>query len=122
MKIKISTRVVFLIGKYAIKIPIDRRGYLQGKNEGELYKKYKRYPYLAPLVWEKFGIVCQKRCRELSPFETKYMHKSVKKLKEKIPELNIDNCDLWNKDNWGWYEYSMVLLDYGIDEKISKMY
>ena len=122
MKIKISTRVVFMIGKYVIKIPIDRRGYLQGKNESKLWSKTEYRYYIAPLIWEKFGIVCQKRCKKLSPYETKWLPIQVKKIKEKIPELNIDNCDLWNKDNWGWYEYSMVLLDYGINEKISKMY
>ena len=57
MKIKISTRVVFLIGKYAIKIPVSKRGYLQGKNEAKIYTKYKRYPYLAPLL----GIVTGKQ-------------------------------------------------------------
>jgi len=118
MNIKISTRVVLLIGKYAIKIPIDRRGYLQGKNEGELYKKYKRYPYLAPLVWEKVGIVCQERCRELDVFDACV----VTEVKALMPELDIDNCDLYNKENWGIHKEHQVLLDYGINQSISKMY
>ena len=118
MKIKISTRVVFLVGKYAIKIPVDKRGYLQGKNEAKMYAKYKRYPYLAPLLWEFFGIVCQERCRELDVFDACV----VTEVKALMPELNIENCDLYNQENWGIYNEHQVLLDYGINEQISKMY
>ena len=118
MKIKISTRAVFLIGKYAIKIPLSKRGYLQGKNESKIWTKYKRYPYLAPLLWEFLGIVCQERCRELDVFDACV----VTEVKALMPELDIENCDLYNEENWGIHKEHQVLLDYGINESISKMY
>ena len=116
--IKISTRLVILIFGYAIKIPFDKRGYLQGKNEAKIWAKYNKYCDLAPLVWECFGVVCQKRCSKLEVFDSC----AVTELKALISEFNIDNCDLYNKHNWGMYKGIQVLLDYGIDERISKMY
>lgn len=118
MKIKISTRVVLLIGKYAIKIPIDKRGYLQGKNESKIWEQYNRHCNLAPLLWEKFGIVCQRRCEPLEQLSASM----VTEMKGLIPQFNFKNCDLYNIQNWGWYNNSAVLVDYGVDEKISKMY
>jgi len=49
MKVKVSTRVVFLIGRYAVKIPIDRRGWLQGLNERKLWRKYGYQSNLIPV-------------------------------------------------------------------------
>ena len=118
MKIKISTRVVLLIGKYAIKIPIDRRGYLQGKNEKAVWKSGKCRKLLAPLVWSRFGIVIQKRCTEINYFVENY----VFEIKNTFPHMDFYNCDLYNHQNWGIYQGRQVLIDYGIDESISKMY
>lgn len=117
MKIRISTRVVFLTKRYAVKIPIDRRGWLQGINERKLWSKYKS-PNLVPLVWGFGGIVCQKRASKPSTFRTKY----VAHIKREIPELDVLNCDLYNNENWGIYKGRLVLIDYGITEQISKMY
>ena len=118
MKIKISTRLVFLFRNFVIKIPIDRRGYLQGKNEKKIYFKYKQFNVLCPLIWEKFGIVCQKKCNKIDEIDIN----TVKKIKKIIPEFNFNNCDLHNFNNWGIYNKRIVLLDYGINKKISKMY
>ena len=117
MGIRFSTRLVFLIGNYAVKIPIDRRGWLQGINERELWNKYKS-SNLVPLVWGLGGIVCQRRAQSLPEFKDDY----AILLKQQIPELDIDNCDLYCPANWGKYNDSVVLIDYGIDENISKMY
>jgi len=46
----------------------------------------------------------------------------VRYIKDLIPALDIENCDLYNVENWGYYNGRFVLLDYGIDERISKMY
>ena len=43
-------------------------------------------------------------------------------VKQRIPALNIENCDLWNVENWGQYEGRTVLLDYGISKKVASMY
>ena len=117
MKIHISTRVVFLTKRYAVKIPIDRRGWLQGINERKLWSKYQS-PNLVPVVWSCGGIVCQKRASKASQFRLL----PVDAIKREIPELDILCCDLYNKENWAMYDGRLVLIDYGITEQISKMY
>ena len=117
--IRISTRVVLLLPKVVIKIPISLRGYLQGKNESKLYKKYKHYHLLGRLHWEVLGIVCMKKYK----VATEIRFDDVKDLKYWIPHLDIENCDLHNPKNWGYNERNnLLLIDYGINEKISKMY
>ena len=116
--IKISTRVVILGKNRVWKIPIDYRGYLQGKNEGRVWEEYKSKNILQPIIWERFGIVCQERAQPVESISTS----NVKKLKSIISQLDIPNCDLHNPENWGMYNGELRLLDYGIDEKISRMY
>ena len=38
--IKYSTRIVLLFKNIVIKIPINRKGYLQGLNENNIWNKY----------------------------------------------------------------------------------
>lgn len=118
IEIKASTRLVILTKKYALKIPFDKRGFLQGKNEAYIWNKYKHTGFFAPLIWQFFGIVCQRRCHEVDDFDL-FM---VLEIKENIKEFDFLNCDLFNQDNWGLYLGRQVLLDYGINERISKMY
>jgi len=117
MKIRISTRVVFITKRYVLKIPIDRRGWLQGINERKLWSKYQS-TNLVPTLWGLGGIVCQPKASKPSTFRTR----DVKRIKGEIPELNVTNCDLHNIDHWGTYAGRLVLVDYGITEEISKMY
>ena len=114
--IRFSSRVVFILPKVVIKIPIDKRGYLQGKNESALYKKYKNTKMLGRLISEFCGVVIMKRYK---PLDSKLNEDIVKKIKQTIAELNIENCDLYNPDNWG---EGHILIDYGINERISKLY
>ena len=116
-QIRYSTRLVICVGKYAIKIPIEKRGYLQGLNEVRLWRKYQSKS-LAPIYWGKFGIVCQRRCKPLRVFQKSL----VANIRKQIPELHIENCDLFNPENWGEYDCRPVLLDYGNDKVISRMY
>lgn len=118
MKIKYSTRLVILTKNSAYKIPISYRGYLQGINEGRLWSKYNHTGMLAKLKWEFLGIVCQERIKHIDAINLQF----VLSIKDSIPEFNFDNCDLYNKDNWGILNGRILLLDYGIDEAISKMY
>lgn len=119
MRIKISTRLVFLIGKKVYKFPISRRGYLQCKNEKQIWDKYKNLNVLGEIYWEKFGIVCMKRYYNIDYIKSI----NVINVKESIPELNIDRCDLFNYKNWACDEYCNIkLIDYGINEYISKLY
>ena len=47
---------------------------------------------------------------------------NIIKIKKQISELNIENCDLHVLKNWGVKSDEYYLIDYGINEKISKMY
>ena len=78
MKIKLSTRLVLIFKKKVIKLPFDRRGYLQGKNEKKVWDNYKDLCDLAPLIWSKFGIVIQKKCKPLDIFDYNLV-KQIKK-------------------------------------------
>lgn len=119
IQIRISTRVVLLVGSYAIKIPVDRRGWLQGLNEIYLYDKYSCTGWLAPLVWWVGGVVVQRRCK---PLPARLIKWYARRIKEEIPELNVRLCDLHQGHNWGVYKGRVVLLDYGITEEVSRMY
>lgn len=118
MKIAVSTRIVLIFKNVVVKIPIDKRGYLQGKNEIKTWKSGKGRQYLAPLLWEKFGLVCMVKCQPLQ----KLNYSLVAEVKKELPQFNFNNCDLFNIKNWGLYKGRPVLLDYGINLKISKMY
>ena len=119
LKIKTSTRLVLILQNIVIKIPLSRRGYLQGKNERYLYKKYKGNGLLGELISEKFGIVIMKTYPQLSRIPDYVVYG----IKIEIPELNIRNCDLHNVKNWGKDENSNpILIDYGINEYISTLY
>ncbi len=118
MQIKMSTRLVVLTKTKAFKIPLDRRGWLQGINEGKVWKDYKRSGYLAPLLWSFGGFVCMRRIAPTNEIPSQL----VAIIKATIPAFDITNCDLYRLENWGEYRGSRVLLDYGIDERISTMY
>jgi hypothetical protein len=115
--IKISTRLVFVFKKFVIKIPLSYRGYLQCKNESYIWNKYKN-PILGELYWFKYGIVCMKKYKIAKHIPAI----NVIEIKEIIPELNVELCDLYNYKNWGVYDEKYILIDYGINEQISKMY
>ena len=119
LKIKVSTRLVFILQNIVIKIPLSRRGYLQGKNEKVLCNKYYNLNILGHLKWELLGIVCMKRYSTISKIPAEYVNFT----KLTIPELNIKNCDLHNVKNWGQdIILNPILIDYGITEYISTLY
>ena len=117
--IRYSTRVVIMLGGVVIKIPLTRRGYLQGINEKKIWDKYNSNVALAELKWMFAGIVCQKRySADLQMIPTGV----VKRYKSKVSEFDFDNCDLNNPENWGYDEKGYVLLDYGINEYVASLY
>jgi hypothetical protein len=118
MTIEYSTRLVFIFKTFVIKIPLSKRGYLQGLNEKYIWNKYKQFGLLAELKWMYFGIVCQKRYNPVK----RVPNKVVFQIKELIPEFDFDNCDLYKAENWGIENKNYILLDYGITESISKLY
>ena len=118
MRIKLSTRLVFLIGKRVYKFPLSRRGYLQCKNEKKMWDSYNHTGLLGNLIWERFGIICMQRynqCTEISD-------ETVKSVKDKIPEFDIERCDLYNYKNWGTEDNKIYIIDYGISQYISTLY
>ena len=118
MNIKYSTRVVIILKNIVIKIPISRRGYLQGLNEKKIWDKYNSLDLLAELKWMFMGVVCQKRyvVVKLVPDRVVLYTKKV------IPEFNIPNCDLYSPANWGMEDDKYILLDFGINKQIANLY
>ena len=115
---KYSTRLVILFDNIVIKIPLSKRGYLQGLNEKVIWDKYKQFGLLAELKWMIIGIVCQKRYKPVK----RVPNKIVFQIKELIPEFDFDNCDLYKAENWGIENKEYILLDYGINQKIANLY
>lgn len=124
--IKYSTRLVFLIGNIVIKIPLSKRGYLQCKNEKRMWDKYKHLNVLGKLYWEFCGIICMKKYKPTNVLINENVAHdfidTVVGVKHLIPEFDIDKCDLYRAENWGIDGDDYVLIDYGINEEISKLY
>jgi hypothetical protein len=116
---KYSTRLVIVLDSVVVKIPLSRRGYLQGLNEKYIWDKYKNIISLAELKWIFMGIVCQKRYdADLSRIPKMV----IKRIKSKVPEFNFNNCDLHNPKNWGFKGKKYILLDYSINKYIASLY
>lgn len=118
MKFRYSTRFVIVLKNKVIKIPLDKKGYLQGLNEKNIWDKYNKIAPLAKMKWSFLGIVCQKRYKTIESIPDK----NVLSIKKIIPEFNIKNCDLYNYENWGIENNKFILLDYGINQYISTLY
>jgi hypothetical protein len=118
ISLKYSTRIVILFDNIVIKIPISRRGYLQGINEKKIWDKYNSITSLAELRWMYLGVVCQKRYDTVQSIPNIV----VRRIKSKVPEFDFDNCDLHNSKNWGIENKEYILLDYGINKHIASLY
>lgn len=118
MKVKISTRVVFLIGDVAVKIPVGRRGWIQGWNERKIWAKYAETGLLVPLIGSFGPVILQRRVEEV----VHVCPITIARVKFQIEEFRFDRCDLWNPANWGRMNGEIVLLDYGIDRRVAGMY
>lgn len=116
---KYSTRLVIIFKHIVIKIPVSRKGYLQGLNEKKIWDKYNNLTSLAELKWMFMGAVCQKRYdAELLTIPNIV----VRRIKSIVPEFDFDNCDLYNPENWGMEGKEYILLDYGINKYIADLY
>ena len=116
--IKYSTRLVIILKNTVIKIPVTRKGYLQGLNEKKIWDKYNNINSLAKLKWMWMGIVCQKRYNTVSSIPSR----EVNHIKSLIHEFDFNNCDLHNSENWGIDGKKYILLDYGVTEYIAGLY
>jgi hypothetical protein len=115
---KYSTRLVIILKNIVIKIPVSRKGYLQGLNEKKIWDKYNNIDSLAELNWMWMGIVCQKRYNTVSSIPNSV----VNHIKSLIPEFDFNNCDLHNFENWGTDGEKYILFDYGVTEYIASLY
>jgi hypothetical protein len=115
---KYSTRFIIILNNKVVKIPLSRRGYLQGVNEKKIWNKYQNILPLAKLKWSYLGIVCQKRYETV----TSIPNILVRRIKSKVPEFDFDNCDLYNPENWGTDGNQYILLDYGVNSYIASLY
>jgi hypothetical protein len=123
--IRYSTRLVLLLGKIVIKIPLSKRGYLQSKNEKRMWSKYKNLNILGKLYWEWNGIICMRKYKPTNVFLNDIDHNFVDMVvgvKHMIPEFDIDKCDLYRVENWGMSGDDYILIDYGINEEVSNLY
>ena len=121
--IKYSTRLVIILKNVVIKIPVSKKGYLQGLNEKKIWDKYNNinsweFNTLAELKWMWMGVVCQKRYNTVSSIQPRV----VNRIKLLIHEFDFDNCDLHNPENWGIDCKKYILLDYGVNEHIASLY
>jgi hypothetical protein len=113
-----STRFVILFKNIVVKIPLNKKGFLQGYNEQKIWNKYQNKAPLANLNWMFLGIVCQKRYTTIKEVPQSEVHK-IKKL---IPEFDFENCDFWNYENWGKDGQKYILLDYGNSPYVASLY
>jgi hypothetical protein len=115
---KYSTRFVILFKKFVIKIPICKKGFLQGYNEQKIWNNYKDTAPLAELKWMFIGVVCQKRYTTIEEVP----QSEVDKIKKLIPDFDFENCDFWNYENWGKDGQKYILLDYGNSIYVASLY
>ena len=118
IKVRYSTRFVILFKNIVLKIPLNKKGFLQGYNEKKVWNKYENKAPLAELKWMFLGIVCQRRYRSIKEVP----RIEVDKIKKLIPEFNFENCDFWNYENWGKDGEEYILLDYGNNPYVASLY
>lgn len=109
-----TTRTVFLIKNYAIKIPnhVEWRLFLHGllANMQEVKFSKTGWPELCPVIFSICGgfLIIMKRAKPLTREE--FVSLNVEEWKEK--EDYIVPCE--NKlDNFGWVDGRIVTVDYG---------
>jgi hypothetical protein len=118
ISLKYSTRIVIVFDNVVVKIPISRRGYLQGLNENKIWDKYHKLGMLAELKWVFMGVICQKRYDLVESIPDQLVNNT----KRLMPEFDFDNCDLRSPANWGAKGNQYFLIDYGINEYIASLY
>ena len=116
-----STRIVFLIGNWAIKIPnfAEWRLFLHGLLGNMQEKRFSIYPEICPIIFSIRGgfMNIAKRARELSEeeFEREILGKckctqtSVIFIDENYRKLRIEK----KASSFGWLDGKIVIIDYG---------
>jgi hypothetical protein len=116
-----SSRLVILIGKWAIKIPFNKCGIEQSYQEIKTWDKYKTFPFNKILFKFKF-ITVHRRAEKINKYEFKYLRQYIKVLESKYPELQFEYGDIYRFENWGRVNHRLVIIDYGLTEEIEGKY
>jgi hypothetical protein len=116
-----SSRLVLLIGSVAIKLPFNRCGIEQSKQEIKTWEKYKSRPFNR--IRKTFGpIIISDRCSKVTREEFPFFDLYVDQLEIEYPELKFEYGDIHNPDNWGWICGELVIVDYGLNLEIEKKF
>ena len=114
-----SSRIVFLIGRYAIKFAYSINGMMQNKNEGFIWSKY-HHENLCPIIFGNRFFVVMKRA---SPSTQLPPISKINRLLSDIPELIINgHHDIGQPSNWGLIGKKDVFFDYGLNQIIKDCY
>lgn len=108
-----SNRLIIPIGRYILKVPLNKRGKELGKTEWKTWRVYGGTRLLAPIKWEWLGVVCQRRLMPVS----KVPPTSIEFVGRFIPSLGDTVYDITNPDNWGLLSSTTVLVNYGSFKK-----
>jgi len=121
-----SSRVVLLIGKIAIKIPFSKCGIEQSRTEINFFYKNKNaefFPF-AKILKTRGSIIFAERCTGIkNNVENPEIIKRADKIKISFDQFNFMFGDIYRIENWGKNRNGeIVLLDYGLDERIQTKY
>lgn len=116
-----SSRIVILLGKFAIKIPFSRCGIEQSKQEIFTWEKYRQTPFNQ--IRKTFGpIIVSDRCERVTRETLPDFDRYVDYFSSIYPELQFEEGDIHNPENWGFCEGELVIVDYGLNRRIEKKY
>jgi hypothetical protein len=121
-----SSRVVFLFGKVAIKIPFSKCGIEQSRVEIEFFNKNKNaifFPF-AKILKTRGSIIFAERCSGIkNNVENAEIIRRADKIKFSFKQFDFMFGDIYRIENWGKNQNGeIVLLDYGLDERIQTKY
>lgn len=121
-----SSRRVYAVDDFVIKIPKNKRGQIECENEFWLYThiddSYK--PYLCPVVYYDKKCLIMMKAEPVSKedFESLFK-KGITRVSQYLYQTyTLDNFDLTFNFNWGLLQGKLVVVDYGhhyFDEALS---
>ena len=116
-----SSTIVFLIGKWAIKIPVNKCGVEQSYQEIKTWNKYKSKPF-NKIIYKLGVITIHQRANsfELDLFND--FRNKIFEFEQIYPELKFKRGDIYRHENWGIVDGEFVIIDYGLNIDIENKY
>ena len=116
-----SSRIVFLIGKWAVKIPINKCGIEQSQQEIKTWNKYKSKPFNK--IISKIGfITIHQKAKAVDLTNFKLFRDRIVEYEKNYPELKFKRGDIYRHENWGIVNNEFVIIDYGLNIDIENKY